>query len=70
MPFKYQVYLKDLNLVVANWKLKFDADPCADVNHKDSGMPFKYRVYLKDLNLVVGNWKAKAAALPGDCPRP
>ena len=70
MPFKYQVYLKDLNLVVANWKKKFDADPCADVNHKDSGMPFKYRVYLKDLNLVVGNWKKKAAALPGDCPRP
>jgi hypothetical protein len=75
MPFKYQVYMTDLTLLVNNWKLKATSiglDPCADFDHKNSGMPFKYQVYMTDLTILVNNWKKKATgigALAGDCPR-
>jgi hypothetical protein len=70
--FKYRVYSKDLNWVVANWKKKIDdptLNPCADIDHKAVGV-FKYRVYTKDLSIIVANWKKTDAALAGDCPRP
>ena len=66
MPFKYQVYLNDLAIMVNNWKKKATTpgmDPCADFDRVDSGMPFKYQVYLNDLTILVNNWKKKAAAL-------
>jgi len=73
MPFNYRIYTGDLNSIINNWKKKITdltLNPCADVDHKDSGAPFKYRVYTADLNKIIGNWKKKNAALPGDCPRP
>jgi hypothetical protein len=66
MPFKYQVYLNDLSIMVNNWKKKATTpglDPCADFDRVDSGMPFKYQVYLNDLTILVNNWKKKAAGL-------
>ena len=70
--FKYRVFGNDLNLIVANWKLKINdplLNPCADIDHKAETV-FKYRVFGVDLGIVVANWKAKDANLPGDCPRP
>jgi len=70
--FKYRIYIKDLNIIVANWKKKIDdptLNPCADIDHKPETF-FKYRVYINDLNTIVGNWKKKDADLPGNCPRP
>jgi len=76
-PFlKYRVFINDLNLVIANWKLRDNAigtpggpDPCADVDHNWENPFLKYRVFINDLNIVVANWKKNAGALPGDCPR-
>jgi len=70
--YKYRVYGKDINLLVANWKRKIDdplLDPCADIDHKAEGY-YKYRVYGKDIGILVANWKAKDSDLAGDCPRP
>ena len=62
-----------MNLIVANWKKKAGdptLDPCADIDHKDSGGLNKYRVFTGDLNILVANWKKKDTQLPGNCPRP
>ena len=70
---KYRVSTGDLNIVVSNWKKKLgDAtlNPCADIDHKDSGLPHKYRVFWGDLDILVRNWKKTDADLPGNCPRP
>ncbi len=71
-PAAYRVYIKDLNLIVDNWRKKLGdpaLDPCADVDHRDSGFPAHYRVFLGDLNTLVANWQKRDADLPGDCPR-
>jgi len=67
---KYRVYTGDLNLIVANWQKKLGdptLNPCADIDHKDSGGINKYRVYTGDLNIVVANWKKRDVDLPGNC---
>jgi hypothetical protein len=72
-PFMYRVFTGDLAMIVGNWKKKLGdptLDPCADVDHKDSGGITKYRVFVKDLAILVTNWKKKDAGLPGNCPRP
>ena len=71
-PAAYRVYIKDLNLIVDNWRKKLGdptLNPCADIDHKDSGFPAHYRVFLGDLNILVANWQKRDADLPGDCPR-
>lgn len=71
-PNNYRIYENDIHLIIANWKKKIDdetLDPCADIDHKDSGLPFKYRVYTNDLSIVTANWKKTDAQLGGDCPR-
>jgi hypothetical protein len=58
---------------VNNWKKTLGdptLNPCADIDHKDSGLPLRYRVYTADLAKVVANWKKTDAELPGNCPRP
>jgi hypothetical protein len=70
--FKYRVYGEDLALIIENWKKKIDdptLNPCADIDHKDSGGLTKYRVFTGDLNKVVVNWTKKDTQLPGNCPR-
>jgi len=69
---KYRVSLKDLNMIIADWKKKMGAaglKPCADIDHKPEGTITKYRVSLNDLNILILNWKKKDTALPGNCPR-
>jgi hypothetical protein len=71
--FKYRVYGEDLALIIENWKKKIDdptLNPCADIDHKDSGGLTKYRVFTGDLSLLVANWKKTPAELSGNCPRP
>jgi hypothetical protein len=69
--FKYRVYTKDLEELVANWKKQLSdptLNPAADVDHKDQTvLIFKYRVYTKDLDIVVQNWKKQDSQLAGDC---
>lgn len=63
-------YNGDLSLIVDNWQKKIDdptLNPCADVDHKDSGFPFYYRVFTSDLAIINTNWKKTDAELPGDC---
>jgi len=70
--FKYRVYGEDLALIIENWKKKIDdptLNPCADIDHKDSGGLNKYRVFTGDLNKVVVNWTKKDTQLSGNCPR-
>ena len=61
-----------MDLIVANWKKKAGdptLNPCADIDHKNSGFPFRYRVFTKDLSKLVTNWKKNDKDLPGNCPR-
>jgi len=72
-PFMYRCFTGDLALIVANWKKRVGdptLEPCADIDHKDSGGITKYRVFTGDLARLVGCWKKKDAQLPGNCPRP
>jgi len=73
----YRVYIQDLNMLIANWKLRDNVvglpggpDPCADIDHKWENPLRKYRVYIQDLNIVIKNWKVRDSdvpGLPGDC---
>jgi hypothetical protein len=79
--FYYRVYNADLGLIVDNWARKIDdwdpsdplgqidpnnLNPCADVDHKDSGPLFYYVVYNGDLERVVAHWTAKDYSEPYD----
>jgi len=66
------VFTGDLGILVDNWQKKANdatLNPCADIDHKDSGFPARFRVFTGDLGILVNNWQKKDAALPGDCPR-
>lgn len=69
---KWRVSLKDLDIIIANWKKKMgdNPNPCADIDHKYQGAITKYRVSLNDLNIIISNWKKRDHELPGNCPRP
>ena len=72
-PFMFRVFTGDLAMIVGNWKKRLGdptLDPCADIDHKDSGGITKYRVFTADLARLVTNWKKKDAQLAGNCPRP
>ena len=64
--YKYRIFSGDLDLLTANWMKKIgDAslNPCADVDHRDSGPPHQYRVYYNDLAVLISNWKKTEAEL-------
>lgn len=71
-PNNYRIYQGDMDLIVANWKKKINdptLNPCADIDHKSSGVPNYYRVYSVDLNKIALNWKKTDDQLPCNCPR-